>query len=125
MALSMARTPTRIPSALNEEDPFFLSSVFRLSLRQVITLLAGFGLWWLLGTQVGSIVGSQLLGLLIFGWMPILALALTFIKRRGRPLEQWVADRVAFAITTRHYALVERRDGREQAEDAYWEDEPW
>lgn len=100
----MARTPTRLPSGLNEEDPFLIISDFSLSLRKMLTLTFGALIWWLAASALGLVLGG-LLSWLLTAWLMVLAGVLTFVSRGGRPLEEWLVDKILFQIQPTRYTL--------------------
>lgn len=122
MLALMARTPTRLPSGLNEEDPFLVVSDFSLSLRKVLTLVFGAVAWWLMATLLGFFMGG------IWAWLitcPIMigAAILGFVSRGGRPLEHWLVEKILFQMSPRHYTLYDPdADERHGAIDASFDD---
>lgn len=96
---------TRIPSGLNEEDPFFVTSFVRLSLRQLLTIGGGLVIAYVIGKMTGGLLGVSWLGWLV--GVPIFAVSFLFAfrKKEGRHLEQWIADRIVFMLDAREYHL--------------------
>lgn len=96
---------TRIPSGLNEEDPFFVTSFIRLSLRQLLTIGGGLVIAYVIGKMVGGLLGVVWLGWLV--GIPIFAVSILFAfrKKEGRHLELWIADRIVFMLDAREYHL--------------------
>lgn len=119
----MARNPTRLPSGLNEEDPFLVVSDFSLSLRKVLTLVFGGIVWWAAAWLVGLVLGGLVAWIITFPVM-IGAAVLGFVNRGGRPLEHWMVDKILFRISPRQYTLHDPTATRsERVIDASFDDD--
>lgn len=96
----------RIPAALNDEDVFFSFGPVKMSLRQLSTVGFCFILWYGLGNQI--LPGMGLSGLFAFIatiWLPILGIAISFVKIKGRPLDMWIGFKFTFMFGPRTYLL--------------------
>lgn len=119
----MARTPTRLPSGLNEEDPFLVVSDFSLSLRKMLTLVFG-GLAWWLGASVAGLVLAGLWAWLLTLPIMIGSIVLGFVSRGGRPLEHWLVDKILFRLSPNQYTLYDPSATRaDRVIDASFDDE--
>lgn len=108
---------TRLPSGLNEEGAIISTDLFSLTLRQLSGVLGGLFMAYLTAEVLNNFVPG------LFAWTlaaPILAfgVGVAFVKRRGRPLDEHIADRIRFAIEPDTYVL---RDPN--AQEAQWRDE--
>lgn len=116
---------TRFPSGLNEEDPFFVTSLMRFSLRQLLWIGAGFGGVFIVANLIGGIIGIGWIGWVLAFPLLFVAFAFAFYKKEGRHLELWVADNISFALSEREYTLVnpDTRPDRGRVVDADFEEE--
>jgi hypothetical protein len=116
----MARQ-TRIPSGLNEEQDFLATSFVSLSLRQLLSLTFGVLSWFIVGSIIGNITFGRIFGLVLMLPLLIGGLVLAFGRRDGRNFEEWLSDRLVFALESRRYGLV----GKERPAEALAEDIEW
>lgn len=112
--------PTRLPSGLNDEGHIFTTAVMSLTLRQLAALLGGAFMWYLTAEIANNFIPN------LFAWLlsvPVLAagVACAFVKRRGRPIDDYLADKLRFKMEPTRYALVDT--DAEQVRDASWTDD--
>lgn len=117
MAMSQ---PTRLPSGLNDEGHIFTTAVLSLTLRQLAALLGGVFMWYLSAELIGGFMPT------VFAWLlasPVLiaGIACAFVKRRGRPIDDYLADKLRSKMEPSRYALI--NTDAETVRDATWEDD--
>lgn len=103
----MDNTRVKIPASLNDEDVFLSWGPVRMSMRQVVTILAGlFGWIGIAKYFVMPLLGFSLIfSMVACAWLPILAIAFAFVKVRQRPLENWLGDKISFHWSARTFIL--------------------
>lgn len=108
-----------IPADLSGEDVFLPLGPVKMSLRQTVTCMGAFFLWFG-GARFGvqPLLHLQVVWSLMFlGWIPLLGLALSFLKVRGRPVDVWFGDYVSFRFGARTFVLRDlERAGAVQAD---------
>lgn len=103
----------RIPSDLNEEDVFFSLGPIKMSIRQLLLVIGGFVIWYM----VANYFLTGLIGINIFFamvatlWIPLIGLSLAFVKVAGRPLDVWIAEKLAFTFGPRTYIMKDPKSG--------------
>jgi len=111
----------RIPADLNEEDVFFSWGPIKMSMRQVVTSMGGIFLW----VGVAKYFFAPLFGFSTFfamfacGWIPVIGMALAFIKIRSRPIDVWVGQKLSFVFRPRTYILREPNSGHHTSVDTH------
>lgn len=97
----------RIPTDLNEEDHIFSWGPVKLSLRQLLILAFGVLLWYgAADMMLRPIFGLNLaFGMLACSWIMVISLILTFASVRGRPVDVWFAEKIAFHFGARTFVL--------------------
>lgn len=97
----------RIPTDLNDQDVFFAWGPIKLTLQQLILLFAGMLMWYgAADYMLRPIFGLNLMfGLLACLWILLIAIALAFMKVRGRPLDVWCAEKLSFIFGPRTFVL--------------------
>jgi hypothetical protein len=119
----MADRKTRIPTSLDEEDPFLSLSALKLSLRQLLTILLSCLLWVIcLKITTFIIPLSGVFGGLIWSWILILGVFLTFWKKDGRPYEEFLSHKIVFMISSKTFIQKDPNAKYGSVEDADWED---
>lgn len=103
----MGPESVQIPADLSGEDVFFGIGPLKMSMRQTVTVLGSFFVWF--GAShfmIQPILGLQQIWALMFlGWMPLLGCILAFVKIRGRPIDVWAGDWMSFHFNARTYVL--------------------
>ncbi|WP_217924672.1 PrgI family protein [Miltoncostaea oceani] len=118
----MARQPTRLPSGLNDEGYFLTTSMISLTLRQLMALLGG-GMLFYLGAEIlnnflpGPIAWVLALPILLTG------VAFAFIKRKGRPIDDWLGDKLRFLIEPTVYTMRDPNAEEPESDEAEWTEE--
>lgn len=103
----------RIPSDLNEEDVFFSLGPIKMSLRQLILIFATVIVWYLAGKYILGIFGINLLfGMIATLWIPAVGLSFAFVTVAGRPLDIWIAEKLAFTFGARTYIMRDSKTSR-------------
>jgi len=119
----MADRKTRIPTSLDEEDPFLSLSMLKLSLRQMLTILLSGMVWIILVKLTTFIVPiSNIFGALIWSWVLIGGLFLAFWKKDGRPYEEYLSHKIVFMISSKTFIQKDPNAKYGSVEDADWED---
>lgn len=96
----------RIPSDLNEEDVFFSFGPIKMSIRQLLLIFGGVILWYLAGKYILGAIGIGLaFGMIASVWIPLVAFAFAFVQVAGRPLDVWIAEKLAFTFGARTYVM--------------------
>jgi len=114
--------PTRLPIEIPSEDPFFQWERFQFGLRQVLTIMFGFFVWYLVWKGVTGILPlSSLLAGILLSPIAIGGIVLALVQRDGVPLEEYLTRRLEFMVSNHHYIL--REDSGKTAEALEeWED---
>lgn len=115
---------TRIPMHVESEDPFLSVAELKVSLRQMLTLFMSLIPWWIAAkiTVAFLPVGFMFAGIL-WSWVILGGVLLAFKKKDGVPYEQYLSERIVFAISTRHFiARDPSASKRDRIEDADWEE---
>lgn len=103
----------RIPSDLNEEDVFFSLGPIKMSIRQLLILFGGAIVWYIVSEYfLGALGINMLFALIATVWIPLGALAFAFMKIAGRPLDVWIAEKLAFTFGARTYVMKDPEAGR-------------
>lgn len=107
--------PTRIPASLNEEDIFTL----HMSIRQLVTVIVGFFVWFVVSTFTSSLLGiNSLLTMLFFSWIFMAGIALAMVKIDGRKLDEYLGEKLKFELSPKTYIL----QGEEKGDEVVIED---
>jgi hypothetical protein len=102
--MSAQHTPSpSIPVSINEEDPLLQLGPLSMSLRQMITLALFIMLWVVLSRLVPFVPNR--VGMLVALPVLMLGFVFAFMRKRGRPLDAYLGDLVAFRIEPREYLL--------------------
>lgn len=102
---------TKLPTELDEEQPFLSIAEVKLSLRQMLTLVIGFASWMTAAAVTGSILSiSPVFAGLIWSWIVIVAIFFTFAKKDGLTYEEYLAQRLVFLISDRKFVLKDDKD---------------
>lgn len=102
--------PTKMPIYVEEETPFISVSEFKASLRQMLTVIFGGLLWYLAAKATVALPllpFTMTFALIIWGWLPIGAILLAFGRRKGMPMEKYLADRISHALSARVYVPMD------------------
>jgi hypothetical protein len=112
----MSEQRTKLPTNLDDEDPFLSIAEIKLSLRQMLTILLGVLLWYfaIKVTQTLLPISSIFAGILWF-WLIVAALFLALYKKDGRPYEEYLTHRLMFLISDRHFILKDKRRKEDEA----------
>ena len=96
--------PTRIPASLNEEDIFTL----HMSIRQLVTVLIGFFVWFVVSTFTSGVLGvNSLWTMLFFSWIFMSGIALALVKIDGKKLDEYLGEKLKFEFGPKTYILKE------------------
>jgi hypothetical protein len=114
---------TRIPTDIDSEDPFFAWSEIKLSLRQILTVLLTFTVWFML-TRITLFVlpFSFTFAALLWSWIIIGGLFLALVKKNGLPYEEHLAHRVVYLLSNKLYIQKDPNAKYGSVEDANWEE---
>lgn len=113
-----------IPTSLNSEDSVFQMAELQFSMRQILTVLAMSGLWFMFGKMLADGIGMGLgWALILFSPILFAGLFLAFVKRTmvgesrfalfdssAVPVEEWLSDWISYRISEKRYSLIEPRD---------------
>lgn len=114
---------TRLPTSLDDEDPFLSISEIKLSLRQMLTIVLGFLIWWLLQSATVAILPiSPFFGYLLWSWILLGALFMAIIKKDGRPYEEYLSKKIVFLLSDRYFILKDPKSKSGSIDDANWDD---
>ena len=104
----------RIPADLNEEDVFFSFGPIKMSIRQLLLVACGFIIWFMIGKYLlASALGmSVFFAMLATFWIPLIGLSFAFVKVAGRPLDVWIAEKLAFTFGARTYVMKDPKAGQ-------------
>ena len=113
---------TEVPIWVDSEDPLFVFYEISLSLRQLLLLLAT-GFAWIVPAMLTAAVVPflpMLLSLLLWSWIFIGGLWLTFWRKQGLPVEYYVTDLVLFRFSEQKlYLPVDDSNGL-LSDRPYW-----
>jgi len=103
----------RIPADLNEEDVFFSMGPIKMSIRQLLLVFGALIIWYLVANYIlTAIVGITLIFSLIATiWIPAIGGCLAFVKVSGRPIDIWIAEKLAFTFSARTYVMRDQSSG--------------
>jgi hypothetical protein len=116
-------TRTVLPLIAEGEDTFIPLWEFSISLRQVLTVLSGAAVFFVLfqlSTALLPLPG--LLAAVIWSWVIIGALALAFVPKNGAPLEEHLTAKMQFLLSERHYVLMDAEDEVFDLDETDWEE---
>jgi PrgI family protein len=120
--MSMDGPRVKVPTSLNEEDPFLSMAEIKLSLRQLLTILLT-GLAWMLLTQLTQFLlpVNAIFAAIIWSWTIFAGLFLTFWKKDGRPYEEYLSKYYDQQDPLAKYGNVEDADWSEinERENSY------
>lgn len=121
---------TRLPTEMDDEDPFVQVGETTFSLRQLLTLMIAFGLWIACAKLFGMVLPiSPAFIFVFFLWIPISGLLLAFVSKDGVSLEEYLNRRLVFMFSQRHFILIDAEDKRDpfdaapEAAEMDWDDE--
>lgn len=113
---------TKLPTELDQEDPLIIIAEFRMSLRQVLTLAMGLALFMIAWNVTGMIIPfASIFGALVWSWIPLGAIFLTFVKKDGEPYEEYLSQKLEFWLSDRNFINIDTRNEGDIA-DADWEE---
>jgi hypothetical protein len=114
---------TRLPTALDEEDPFLSLAEIKLSLRQMLTIMLGGFSWWIAEMLTSTILPiSGLFSGLLWSWLVVAGIYMAIRKKDGRPYEEYLSKKIVFLISDRHFILKDPKASHGLIEDADWEE---
>lgn len=112
---------TKLPTDIEEDQPFLSILSFQLSLRQLLTIVAGVILWVILMQITSAIIGlNPIFTGLIWSWVFFGSVYISLRKKDGLPYEEYLAQRIIFLISDKRYVL---RDDKKtpSIEEADWD----
>jgi hypothetical protein len=120
---------TRLPTETDVEQPFFSIAELKLSLRQILTIALALMVWFMmlrltvfLGGLFAFTISPFLAGVL-WSWIVVLGIFFAMYKKNGMPYEEYLAQRIVFLISDRHFIFKD--DEIEETQDASeidWDD---
>lgn len=111
---------TKLPTDIDEDQPFLSVLSFKLSLRQLLTMIGGVIIWMLLIQLMSTIFGlSPIFGALMWSWIVIGGVYISLRKKDGLPYEEYLAQRIIFLISDRRYVLKDEKRAP-SVEEADW-----
>jgi hypothetical protein len=115
---------TKMPTYVESEPPFIVWQELKISLRQVLTLFFGLVIWYIFAkVTVGILPFSTVFGFLIWGWVPLGAGLLAFGKKKGMPLEQYIADSIMHRVSPQLYVPMDDAYQHGSVDETLWEDD--
>lgn len=114
-------TRTVLPLIAEGEDTFIPLWEFSISLRQVLTVLSGGALFFVL-FQISSAFFPGIFAAIIWSWIIIGAFALAFIPKNGAPLEEYLTSKMQFLLSERHYVLMDAENEVFDLDDTDWDE---
>jgi len=103
----------RIPADLNEEDVFFSLGPLKMSIRQLLLVFGSAMIWYLSARYFLGWIGLTLpFAMLATIWIPLIGFAFAFAKMAGRPLDVWIAEKLAFVFGARTYVMRDPKSGQ-------------
>lgn len=116
-------TRTKLPTELDVEQPFLAMAEVKLSLRQMLTMVSAMAVWFLcLKITAWILPISGLFAGLIWSWLIIAGVFFALVQKDGVPYEEYLARKVVFLISDRHYILKGSDTDGPGIEDADWEE---
>lgn len=113
---------TKLPTELDQEDPLIIIAEFRMSLRQTLTLAMGLVVFFICWNVTGMLIPfAGIFGALIWSWIPLGTLVLTFFKKDGEPYEEYLSQKLEFFLSDRNFINIDTRNHDDIAE-ADWEE---
>jgi len=113
---------TKLPTEVEDEDPFLAIAEIKLSLRQCLTLAMSTAAWFILSQLTGSVLPiSSAFSMILWSWLLIGGVFLTFAKKDGRPYEEYLTQVIQFRLSDRHY-ILKSPDNAGNIEDADWDE---
>jgi hypothetical protein len=106
---------TKLPTFVEQEDPFLKWEFLTLSMRQMLTILGGLVAWGFAKALTSTVLGvisidvSGLFTGLIWSWLIVAALYLALRTVDGRPYEEYLTLKLLFLTEPRHYVLKHER----------------
>jgi hypothetical protein len=114
---------TRIPTSLDEEDPFLKIAEISLSLRQLLTIILTAAVWMVLIQLTILIVPvTEIFAGIIWSWLLLGGLFLALVKKDGRPYEEYLSHRVVYHISNKTFIQKDPNAKYGSVEDADWEE---
>lgn len=107
--------PIMVPKLMNEEPAFLVIFGDKdFSLRQMLTMMLAFTLWFVFGWMaLGAVFGNGALGLLGVIWMPVMGVYMS-LRRKGderMTYEEWLACRINYFLSPRYYIREDQDAG--------------
>jgi hypothetical protein len=116
---------TKLPTALDEEDPFLSLAEVKLSLRQILTILFSCMIWYGMMELTQFILPlSAVFAAIVWAWMPLGGIFMTFKQKDGRPYEEYLSKKIVFLISERYFILKDphSKEFEGGVEDADWKE---
>lgn len=104
----------RIPSDLNEEDVFFSLGPIKLSIRQLLLVIGSILIWYMVSQYlITGVFGlTMIFSLMTTCWIPLSGATLAFVRVAGRPIDIWIAEKLAYTFGPRTYLMRDVKAGR-------------
>lgn len=113
---------TKLPTELDEEQPFLSISELKLSLRQMLTVVAGAMLWFMMLSITASIFSiDEIFSGIVWSWVLFGGIFFALAKKDGLPYEEYLAQRIVFLISDRHFVLRDEEPTDVSVEEADWD----
>lgn len=114
---------TRLPTEVETDSPFIVWGSFNMGLRQVLTIVISCFLWFVLLRVTTYIIPiNGLFAGLLWSWMIIVGLLMTFIKKDDEPYEEYITGKIQFLLAERKFGIIDDTEDQEEIEDADWSD---
>jgi hypothetical protein len=122
MAEDDAPVRTKLPTELDEEQPFLSIAEVKLSLRQMLTMVSGAALWFTALSITANIFSiSQIFAGLVWSWILLGAFFFALAKKDGLPYEEYLAQRIVFLISDRQFVLKDEEPNNIAVDEADWD----
>lgn len=112
---------TKLPTDIEEDQPFLSVLSLQLSLRQLLTIIAAVLFWVALMQLTSAIIGlNPIFSGILWSWVFFGGVFIALRKKDGLPYEEYLAQRIIFLISDKRYVL---RDEEKSAsiEEADWD----
>jgi hypothetical protein len=113
---------TKLPTELDEEQPFLSIAEVKLSLRQMLTMVTGAMAWFFALSITSSIFSiSEPFSGLLWSWILVCGFFFALAKKDGLPYEEYLAQRIVFLISDRQFVLRDEEPTDISVEEADWD----
>jgi Na+-transporting NADH:ubiquinone oxidoreductase subunit NqrB len=113
--------PIPVPTISNKEATFIPVWEWGISLRQVLSVISGLVIYYVLLKMVGAVLPiNHSFIMIVLCPIVILGFVFAFVKKDDQPLEVYLSDRIEYFLSDKVYAVVDEYG--DEVIEADWED---